>query len=52
MGSLRMAATLVPLGPAAAVVLGEDQVAVLGEGAKRRRVDETLRMLREGRKPN
>jgi len=30
-----MAATLVPLGPAAAVVLGEDQVAVLGEGAKR-----------------
>ena len=35
MGSLRFTATLVPRGPAAAVVLDDEQVAELGEGAKR-----------------
>jgi Bacteriocin-protection, YdeI or OmpD-Associated/Domain of unknown function (DUF1905) len=35
MGSLRFTATLVPRGPAAAVILDEDQVAAVGEGAKR-----------------
>ncbi len=35
MGSLRFTATLAPRGPAAAVVLDEAQVAVIGEGAKR-----------------
>ena len=35
MGSLRLSTTLVPRGPAAAVVLSEEQVAVVGEGAKR-----------------
>jgi hypothetical protein len=35
MGSLTLTATLVPRGPAAAVVLDERQVATIGEGAKR-----------------
>ena len=35
MGSLRFTATLVPRGPAAAIVLDEQQVATVGEGAKR-----------------
>jgi hypothetical protein len=35
MGSLRLTTTLLPRGPAAAVVLDEEQVAALGEGAKR-----------------
>jgi hypothetical protein len=35
MGSVRLTATLVPRGPAAAVALDGDQVAALGEGAKR-----------------
>ncbi len=35
MGSLRLTATLVARGSAAAVVLGEEQVAAVGEGAKR-----------------
>jgi hypothetical protein len=36
MGSLRLAATLVPRGPAAAVVLDDEQVAAaVGDGAKR-----------------
>jgi bacteriocin resistance YdeI/OmpD-like protein/uncharacterized protein DUF1905 len=35
MGSLQLAATLVPRGPAAAVVLTEEQVNAVGEGAKR-----------------
>ena len=35
MGSLRLSTTLVPRGPAAAVVLSDEQVAVVGEGAKR-----------------
>jgi hypothetical protein len=35
MGALSFSATLVPRGPAAAVVLDEEQVAVVGEGAKR-----------------
>ena len=35
MGSIRMTATLVPRGPAAAVVLDRDHVAEVGEGAKR-----------------
>lgn len=35
MGSLLLTATLVPRGPAAAVVLDEEQVAAVGEGAKR-----------------
>jgi hypothetical protein len=35
MGSLDLTTTLVPRGPAAAVVLDDEQVAVLGEGAKR-----------------
>src|SRR5690348_4268198 len=34
-GSLRLKTTLVPRGPAAAVVLDEQQVAMIGEGAKR-----------------
>jgi hypothetical protein len=34
-GSLRFSTTLQPRGPAAAVVLDDDQVATLGEGAKR-----------------
>ena len=35
MGSLRLTTTLVSRGPAAAVVLDDEQVAVVGEGAKR-----------------
>jgi Bacteriocin-protection, YdeI or OmpD-Associated/Domain of unknown function (DUF1905) len=35
MGSVRFTTTLVARGPAAAVVLNEDQVAAVGEGAKR-----------------
>ena len=35
MGSLELKTTLVPRGPAAAVVLDDDQVAAVGEGAKR-----------------
>jgi hypothetical protein len=35
MGSIAFSATLVTRGPAAAVVLDDDQVAVVGEGAKR-----------------
>lgn len=35
MGSIELKATLVPRGPAAAVVLDDDQVAAVGEGAKR-----------------
>jgi hypothetical protein len=35
MGSVRFTATLVPRGPAAAVVLDSKQVAAVGEGAKR-----------------
>jgi hypothetical protein len=35
MGSLRLTTTLVERGPAAAVVLDDDQVAAVGEGAKR-----------------
>jgi Bacteriocin-protection, YdeI or OmpD-Associated/Domain of unknown function (DUF1905) len=34
-GSIRFSATLVPRGSAAAVVLGEEQVAIVGECAKR-----------------
>jgi hypothetical protein len=34
-GSIRLTATLVARGPAAAVVLDDDQVAAVGEGAKR-----------------
>jgi hypothetical protein len=34
-GSIRLTATLVPRGPAAAVVLDDEQVAAVGEGAKR-----------------
>ena len=35
MGSLHISATLVPRGPAAAFVLDDEQVAIVGEGAKR-----------------
>ena len=35
MGQIRLTATLVPRGPAAAVVLDDEQVAAVGEGAKR-----------------
>lgn len=35
LGSLRLSATLVPRGPAAAVVLDDEQVLAVGEGAKR-----------------
>ena len=35
MGAIRMTTTLVPRGPAAAIVLDDDQVAAVGEGAKR-----------------
>jgi len=35
MGSIEFKATLVPRGPAAGVVLDEEQVAAVGEGAKR-----------------
>ena len=35
MGSVRLTATIVPRGPAAAVVLDDEDVAAVGEGAKR-----------------
>lgn len=35
MGSVKLTTTLVPRGPAAAIVLDDDQVAAVGEGAKR-----------------
>ncbi|MBO0768246.1 MAG: DUF1905 domain-containing protein [Solirubrobacterales bacterium] len=35
MGSIKLSTTLVPRGPAAAIVLDDDQVAEVGEGAKR-----------------
>src|SRR5450755_1463481 len=35
MGSIRWTATLVPHGPAGAIVLDAEQVAIVGEGAKR-----------------
>jgi hypothetical protein len=35
MGSIRFTAILVPRGPAAAIVLDDDQVSTVGEGAKR-----------------
>src|SRR5947207_5017655 len=35
MGSIRLSATPMPRGPAAAVVLDDEQVAAVGEGAKR-----------------
>jgi Bacteriocin-protection, YdeI or OmpD-Associated/Domain of unknown function (DUF1905) len=35
MGSISFVTTLVPRGPAAAVVLDDEQVAIVGEGAKR-----------------
>ena len=35
MGSLHISATLVPRGPAAAFILDDEQVAIVGEGAKR-----------------
>jgi hypothetical protein len=41
-GSIRFTATLVPRGPAAAVVLDDDQVAAVGEGAKRLPVAATV----------
>lgn len=40
--SIHLTATLVPRGPAAAVVLDDDHVAVLGEGAKRFPVRATI----------
>jgi hypothetical protein len=42
MGSLRLTTTLVPRGPAAAVVLDDEQVAAVGEGAKRFPVAATI----------
>jgi antitoxin component of MazEF toxin-antitoxin module len=42
MGSIRLNATLVPRGSAAAVVLAEEQVAKLGEGRKRFPVHATV----------
>ena len=42
MGSILMKATLVPRGPAAAVVLDDDQVAAVGEGRKRFPVQATV----------
>jgi hypothetical protein len=41
-GSLSLTTTLQPRGPAAAVVLDEEQVAVVGEGAKRFSVRATI----------
>jgi hypothetical protein len=41
-GSIRFSATLVPRGPAAAIVLDEDQVTAVGEGAKRFPVQATV----------
>ena len=42
MGAVRLTTTLVPRGPAAAVVLDEEQVAAVGEGAKRFPVAATI----------
>ena len=42
MGSLRITTTLQPRGPAAAVILDDDQVATIGEGAKRFPVAATI----------
>ena len=42
MGRLRITTTLQPRGPAAAVVLDDDQVAAIGEGAKRFPVAATI----------
>lgn len=42
MGALSFTATLVPRGPAAAVVLDDDQVQAVGEGAKRFPVQATV----------
>jgi Domain of unknown function (DUF1905)/Bacteriocin-protection, YdeI or OmpD-Associated len=42
MGSLRLTTTLQPRGPAAAVVLDDEQVATIGEGAKRFPVAATI----------
>ena len=42
MGSIHLTAALVPRGPAAAVVLDDDHVAVVGEGAKRFPVRATI----------
>jgi hypothetical protein len=42
MGQLRFSATLVPRGPAATVVLDDEQVATVGEGAKRFPVAATI----------
>ncbi|PZS12960.1 MAG: 2-isopropylmalate synthase [Solirubrobacterales bacterium] len=42
MGSLRLTATLLSRGPAAAIVLDDEQVAVVGEGAKRFPVAATI----------
>jgi hypothetical protein len=41
-GSITLTATLVPRGPAAAVVLDDEQVAAVGEGAKRFPVAATI----------
>jgi hypothetical protein len=41
-GDIRLTATLVPRGPAAAVVLDDEQVADIGEGAKRFPVGATV----------
>jgi hypothetical protein len=41
-GSVAFTATLVPRGPAAAVVLDDQQVATIGEGAKRFPVSATV----------
>lgn len=41
-GTLRWTTTLLPRGPAAAVVLDDDQVAAIGEGAKRFPVRATI----------
>jgi hypothetical protein len=42
MGSLKFETTLAPRGPAAAIVLDDDQVAAVGEGAKRFPVRATI----------
>ncbi len=42
MGQLTLTTTLLPRGPAAAVVLNDEQVAVVGEGAKRFPVRATI----------
>jgi hypothetical protein len=42
MGSLRLTTTLQPRGPAAAIVLDDEQVATLGEGARRFPVAATI----------